>query len=230
MKTPVILLVEDDARMALGLTRILESDGFQVIAAGDGAAALHLATERRHDLVILDAMLPRLDGFSVVRELRTRGDRSPVLMLTAKGAEADKVRGLELGADDYITKPFGVPELLARVRAQLRRARGGAEDVRRLDFPGLAIDCERQTVAGTGGTRDLSTHECGVLRQLAARPGELITRARLLETVWGDDRAVTARVIDWHVTNLRKKIESVTGDAEPRRILTVHGSGYKFAP
>jgi DNA-binding response OmpR family regulator len=230
MTQPTILLAEDDTRMAFGLTRILESEGFTVITAADGAEALAKAGERRHDLLIIDAMMPRLDGFAVVRELRARGDRAPVLMLTAKGAEADKVRGLELGADDYVTKPFGVPELLARVRAQLRRAKGDADRVRSLSFPGLGMDFDRQSVTGPGGARELSTHENGVLRQLASRAGQLVTRAQLLDAVWGDDSAVTARVVDWHVTNLRKKIEGATGDAEPRRILTVHGSGYKFVP
>lgn len=230
MNAALILVVEDDPAMLLGLTRMLEANGFAVVAARTGTAVAALVRDRRPDLVLLDVMLPRKDGFQVLRELRAAGEAVPVVMLSAKGQEADKVLGLGLGADDYVTKPFGVPELLARIRARLRRAERGAGTPDRPSFPGLEIDLGRQTVAGGGGTQELSSHENRLLRILVAFAGELVTRERLLAEVWGDDSTVTGRVVDYHVSNLRRKIEAATGEPEPRRILTVHGSGYRFAP
>ncbi|MEK7411925.1 MAG: response regulator transcription factor [Planctomycetota bacterium] len=228
--SPVILVVEDDPAMALGLTRMLETAGYRVIAAKNGAEVAAIVRDKRPDLVLLDVMMPRKDGFQVVRELRAAGEGVPVVMLTAKGEAADKVLGLELGADDYVTKPFGVPELLARIKARLRRADGGAERIRSASFPGLEIDYERQSVVGLASQQALSSHEVRLLRALASCAGELVPRARLLADVWGDDSSVTDRVVDYHVVKLRRKLELATGEAEPRRILTMHGSGYKFVP
>ncbi|HYE04008.1 MAG TPA: response regulator transcription factor [Planctomycetota bacterium] len=229
-RAPLILVVEDDESMADGLARILEREGWRTEIARDGAAALAAARDRRPDLVVLDVMLPRKDGWQVLRELRGRGAHLPILMLSAKGAESDKVLGLELGADDYVAKPFGVAELVARVRALLRRAAAPAARADRATFPGLDLDFARQRATGSAGTQELSTHENGVLRALVAHAGELVPRTLLLDQVWGDDAAVTARVVDFHVTRLRRKIELATGEDEPRRIITVHGSGYRFVP
>jgi DNA-binding response OmpR family regulator len=225
-----ILLIEDDQRMAMGLQHILLSEGFAVELAADGRAGLAAAERRDNDLLILDAMLPGLDGWEVLRTLRARGNHVPVLMLTARAAEDDKVRGLELGADDYVTKPFGIPELVARVRARLRRAGVRSNDADIADFPGLSIDFARQIVRASAGEAEMSTHESALLRRMILYPGKTVTRAQLLTDVWGDECAVTTRVVDWQVANLRKKIEQATGEAEPRRIITVHGSGYKFVP
>ncbi len=225
-----ILLAEDDAAMAMGITRIMEREGWRVVIARHGGEVAALVKEHRPDLIILDVMMPKKDGFEVVRELRAAGERMPVLMLTAKAQEADKVLGLGLGADDYVTKPFGIAELVARVRAQLRRATEPTDRLARAEVSGLEMDFTRQAMAFRGRSVGLSTHESGVLRQLAARPGELVPRRALLDAVWGGDSAVTARVVDFHITNLRRKIEELTGEPEPRRILTVHGSGYKLVP
>lgn len=228
--SPVILVVEDDPAMALGLTRMLETAGYRVIAAKNGAEVAAIVRDKRPDLVLLDVMMPRKDGFQVVRELRAAGEGVPVVMLTAKGEAADKVLGLELGADDYVTKPFGVPELLARIKARLRRANSDTERIRTASLPGLEIDYERQSVVGSASQQTLSSHEVRLLRALVSCAGELVPRARLLADVWGDDSSVTDRVVDYHVVKLRRKLELATGEAEPRRILTMHGSGYKFVP
>lgn len=231
-----ILIAEDDANIRLGLTVTLESEGYAVTAASDGAQALKLFAQAKFDLVILDVMMPKASGYDVCRDLRGRGERVPVLFLTAKGEEIDKVVGLRLGADDYVTKPFGVHELLARVEALLRRSRtaGGANATRGgLELPAVfrfgAAEIDRNkftaTVRGRGPVA-LTARELKLLDVFAANAGEVLTRDALLNAVWGVDYFGTTRTLDQHVAQLRKKVEAET-DA-PAAIITVHGIGYRY--
>jgi DNA-binding response OmpR family regulator len=225
---PLILLVEDDARLAEGVAQVLASEGFRVERAGDGVGLPARVHTLRPALVLLDVMMPRRDGLAALGDLRAAGSSVPVLLLTARGREEDKVRGFDLGADDYLVKPFGIAELLARIRALLRRS-GGPTAPQQAEFTGLKCDFAAQTVSSKGRSETLSTHESAILRVLAATPGEVVSRARLMEQVWAG-AAVTERAVDFHITGLRRKIAKVTQIEEPARILTVHGSGYKLVP
>jgi DNA-binding response OmpR family regulator len=227
MNHETVLIVEDEPEMILGLRKILEAEGYKVSVAQNGEAGLRAAQSESPALVILDVMLPKKSGFDVVREMRARGDRMPVLMLTAKSQETDKVLGLEFGADDYLTKPFGIPELLARVRALLRRTDLRADRVERISIAGLDVDFKQQVIRGKKGCEALSTHENGILRLLVAFKGEPVSRKKILDDVW-EGTTTTDRTVDFHVVNLRKKIETVTGARSSPCILTVHGTGYKF--
>ena len=237
--TAKILIAEDDANIRLGLAATLESEGYDVTAAGDGAQALKLFGQGKFDLVILDVMMPKASGYDVCRELRARGERTPVLFLTAKGEEIDKVVGLKLGADDYVTKPFGVHELLARVEALLRRARAaGSREAGGTDAKGLpavfrfgAAEIDRRKFTATVGGREvaaLTARELKLIEVFAAKPGEVLSRDALLNAVWGVDYFGTTRTLDQHVAQLRKKVERVA-DA-PAAIVTVHGVGYRYEP
>lgn len=225
-----ILIAEDDANIRLGLTATLESEGYAVVAANDGAQALRLFAQEKFDLVVLDVMMPKQSGYDVCRELRTKGARVPVLFLTAKGEEVDKVVGLKLGADDYVTKPFGVHELLARIEALLRRARtpaAGAEP----DLPAVfslgtaTIDRRKFTAATAGREQSLTARELKLAELFAAHPGEVLTRDALLNAVWGVDYFGTTRTLDQHVAQLRRKIADASGEGP---IATVHGVGYRY--
>jgi DNA-binding response OmpR family regulator len=235
-----ILIAEDDANIRLGLTATLESESYAVTAASDGAQALKFFAQGKFDLVILDVMMPKASGYDVCRELRAKGERVPVLFLTAKGEEIDKVVGLKLGADDYVTKPFGVHELLARVEALLRRSRtsadkgamrgsGGAELPPVFRFGAAEIDRKKFTASVTGREAvALTARELKLLEVFAAGAGEVLTRDALLNAVWGVDYFGTTRTLDQHVAQLRKKVEA---DAEsPAAIVTVHGIGYRYEP
>lgn len=228
MPSPLILLVEDDPRLAEGVAQVLQNEGFQVERAGDGLGLPARVQTLHPSLVLLDVMMPRRDGLSALADLRATGSSVPVLLLTAKGREEDKVKGFDLGADDYLVKPFGIAELLARIRALLRRA-GGPAAPQQAEFNGLRCDFAAQTVFCKGRRESLSTHENAILRVLAATPGEVVSRSRLMEQVW-TGAAVTERAVDYHITGLRRKIAKVTQVEEPTRILTVHGSGYKLVP
>jgi DNA-binding response OmpR family regulator len=230
-----ILLAEDDANIRLGLVATLESDGYAVTAASDGAQALRLFPQEKFDLVLLDIMMPKASGYDVCRELRARGTRVPILFLTAKGEEVDKVVGLKLGGDDYVTKPFGVHELLARVEALLRRTRGNStpenglgNGVTEASFNlGTAVIDRRKFVATVAGrVAALTARELKLAEVFAAHPSEVLTRDALLNAVWGVDYFGTTRTLDQHVAQLRKKIEMVP-DA-PAAIVTVHGVGYRY--
>ena len=226
-----ILIAEDDANIRLGLVATLESDGYAVTAASDGAQALKLFPQEKFDLVVLDVMMPKASGYDVCRELRARGTRVPVLFLTAKGEEIDKVVGLKLGADDYVTKPFGVHELLARVEALLRRGREATPRAAPELPPefriGVAtIDRRKFSVTVAGESTALTARELKLAEVFAARPGEVLTRDALLNAVWGVDYFGTTRTLDQHVAQLRKKIEAVPG--APSAIATVHGVGYRY--
>ncbi len=225
-----ILIAEDDANIRLGLVATLESEGYAVTAAADGAQALKLFPQEKFALVVLDVMMPKASGYDVCRELRARGARVPVMFLTAKGEEIDKVVGLKLGADDYVTKPFGVHELLARVEALLRRAKATMEPAPELPpmftLGAAEVDRRKFTAAIAGRSSPLTAREMKLAEVLAAHPGEVLARDALLNAVWGVDYSGTTRTLDQHVAQLRKKIEA---DPEtPRTIATVHGIGYRY--
>ena len=226
--TATILLVDDEESIQKLLTFPLERDGFRVVPAHDGEEALDRFAQERVDLVVLDVMLPRLDGLEVCRKLRATSS-VPILMLTARDDELDKVLGLELGADDYMTKPFSVREFRSRVRALLRRASAprhepGGDEIIQAD--GLRIDPARRRVTLNGDEVDLTYVEFELVRALAERPGRVFTRQSLLERLWGDSDYRDPRTIDVHVRHLREKLER-----DPRRpeyIFTVRGVGYRF--
>jgi DNA-binding response OmpR family regulator len=218
-----ILVVEDEKRIADFLSRGLQGAGYAVDAAPNGATAVDLIHTTDYDLVILDLMLPRLDGFRVLRTLRAEGLMMPVLILTARGEEADKVRGLKLGADDYVTKPFGVLELLARVEAQLRRNSSPAVE----HVGGIEIDRSTRRVTRDGKGIELAPREFDLLVALADRRGAIASRLDLMREVWGWSDSVITRTIDTHVAELRRKLE--IDPARPRLILTVRKAGYRLA-
>ncbi len=231
-----ILIAEDDANIRAGLAATLESEGYAVTPAGDGAQALRLFAQEKIDLVILDVMMPRKSGYDACRELRAHDARVPVLFLTAKGEEVDKVIGLKLGADDYMTKPFGVHELLARVEALLRRSRAASLPVEtaaalapEFRFGAATIDRRKYTAELPGrAPAPLTARELKLLEAFAARPGEVLTRDALLNAVWGIDYFGTTRTLDQHVAQLRKKVELRA--ESPGSIVTVHGVGYRYDP
>jgi DNA-binding response OmpR family regulator len=227
-----ILIAEDDANIRLGLIATLESDGYIITAASDGAQALKLFPQHKFDLVILDVMMPQHSGYEVCRALRSGGNAVPILMLTAKGEEVDKVVGLKLGADDYVLKPFGIHELLARVEALLRRARASGPTLAVTELPPVfrlgAAEIDRRKFTATIADRiaSLTAREMKLAEVFAAHPGEVLARDALLNAGWGVDYFGTTRTLDQHVAQLRKKVES-TPD-EPRTIMTVHGIGYRY--
>ena len=221
-----ILVVEDDMQIARNLRDYLEVAGFEVTAVGDGSSALASIRGDRPDLLVLDLGLPGIDGFDVARELR-RTSTVPIVMLTARGEESDRIVGLELGADDYLVKPFSPKELVARVRAVLRRTSGttaGAEVLRAGD---VEVDLPKMRARVGGQPVDLTPTEFELLATLAREPGRVFTRGQLLDALHGVTLETYERAIDAHVKNLRKKIEPEPG--RPRYVLTVHGVGYRFA-
>ncbi len=223
-----ILVVEDDPAILTGLVDLLQGEGFAVEQAMDGAAALARHAEARPDLVLLDVMIPEKNGYEVCREIRRTDASTPVIMLTAKGEEVDKVVGLELGADDYVVKPFSARELLARVRAVLRRGKPkeNERDDRPIRFGDVMID--PRTMRGTRGERafDISRRELALLRIFTSREGEALDRVTLMDEVWGVRYEGTTRTLDQHMAGLRKKIED--DPAHPLHFTTVHGTGYRF--
>ncbi len=221
-----ILIVEDEVPIGVGLEEDLRRQGYQAEIATDGEAGLRRGRAEPWDLILLDVMLPKLDGFEVCRELRRAGIRTPILMLTARVQEAEKVLGLDLGADDYMTKPFGIHELRARVRALLRRAGGEPQGVHRVGD--CELDFDRAEARRAGKTNELTAQEIRLLSVFLANPGCVLSRSRLIELAWGVGTHVTDRVIDTHVLNLRKKIEP--DPAEPCHLAGVRGLGYRFDP
>jgi DNA-binding response OmpR family regulator len=219
-----ILIVEDDKDIALGLEEDLTHHGFQVETVGDGEKALRRSRECHWDLIILDLMLPRKDGFEVCKELRQDGIRTPIIMLTAKTHEAEKIFGLEIGADDYITKPFSPRELRARIHAVLRRT--SEESLETYQFGDCEVDFGRGEVRRSGKPIDLSALEFRLLTTFIRRRGRVLSREQLIDDAWGPAIIVTERVVDTHVLNLRKKIEPVP--ERPRYICSVRGMGYRF--
>jgi DNA-binding response OmpR family regulator len=224
-----ILVVEDDPSIRMGLEDTLTAKGYEVDAVARGGEGAERALSGRYDLVVLDVMLPDLDGFEICRRIRaSRGAsrRVPVIMLSARGAELDRVRGLELGADDYVTKPFSLMELLARVASVLRRASGDAAEPIGLAFGDLAIDLVGQ-VARRGGARiELPSRAFAILKVFARRPGEVVSRDVLLDEAWGYDETPNTRTVDNHLVKLRRALEDEPD--KPRWLVTVHGAGYKL--
>jgi DNA-binding response OmpR family regulator len=223
-----VLVVEDDAAILRGLKDNLEAESYEVLTAMDGQAAYRMIVEETPDLVLLDLMLPKLSGYEVCRKVRDEGITTPIIMLTARGEETDRVLGLDLGADDYVTKPFSIRELLARIRALLRRAYPPSDLPDELSVADVVVDFKRYVASKGGQTLELTPKEFGVLRFLAGRTGEVVRRDELLDEVWGYDTEVTTRTVDNHVAALRAKIEDKA--SEPRHLITVHGVGYKFVP
>lgn len=221
-----VLIVEDDQAMAVALRDGFTYEGYSVQVARDGAAGLRLATERGLDLVILDVMLPRLSGLDVCRQLRGAGNNTPIIMLTARGQEIDKVLGLKTGADDYVTKPFSFLELMARVEAVLRRAARPAEQVENAEFGDVEVNFKTFEATKAGRPLELSPREFKMMKYFAEHRGEVVTRDQLLDSVWGYDGLPLTRTVDMHIAKLRQKIEDTPGD--PRHIITVHRVGYKF--
>ena len=228
MKKEMILVVEDDRSILTGLRDLLEGEGYAVATAEDGEEALRAYDREKPTLVLLDIMIPEKSGSDVCREIRTKDELTPILMLTAKGQEVEKVVGLEMGADDYIVKPFGVNELLARVRAGLRRSRTkpASRDSGPIAFEDVAVDAK--TYSGKKGKKTfvVSARELALLRFFLDHDGEVIERFRLLDEIWGIRYEGTTRTLDQHIAKLRQKIED--DPANPRFIQTVHGIGYRF--
>ena len=221
-----ILIVEDEPTIAAGLKDNLEVEGYAVEVVDDGDVALDRILKGALDLVILDVMLPGRDGFAVCREARAAGVRAPIIMLTAKGQEVDKVVGLELGADDYVTKPFSPRELLARIKAVLRRARENAEPGKVYRFGEIVVDTDKFEVTRSGKTIDLTATEFRLLRVLLEHRGQVRTIDQLLDDVWGKDVFLSDRVIYTHLNNLRHKIEK--DPRNPKFLTGVRGVGYRF--
>jgi DNA-binding response OmpR family regulator len=219
-----VLVVEDDPAILRGLTLGLRMERYDVLTAADGDAGYRLARDKKPDLVILDLMLPKMGGFEVCRRLRAEGFGAPILMLTARGEEADRVLGLDLGADDYIIKPFSINELTARIRAHLRRTQMSEPMPDEVRFDEVVVDFRKYETVKDGKTIELTRKEYGVLRLLASRAGEVVTRDDLLSRVWGYESGT--RTVDNHIASLRAKLE--IDPAEPRRLITIHGVGYKL--
>ncbi len=221
-----ILVVEDEPGIALGLEDDLKLEGYDVEVVGDGAAASHRAREGGFDLILLDVMLPGKDGFDVCRELRRAGLRVPILMLTAKTQEAEKVMGLELGADDYVTKPFGTRELRARIKALLRRAGVQNAEIECYRFGDVEVDFRRGELRRRGVPVDLTPIEFRLLDLFVHAAGRVLSRDRLIEGAWGAETFTSDRIVDNHIANLRRKIEP--DPADPRYLRNVRGMGYRF--
>ena len=221
-----ILIVEDDRAILSGLEKNLRFEGYEVITATDGERGSELAWDKMPDLILLDIMLPKRNGYEICRTLRREGRDVPILMLTARGQEMDKVMGLEIGADDYVTKPFGVMELLARIKALLRRVQREGTRVTQLQLGDVGINFETFTATRTGQSIDLSTREIEVLRYLAQNPNRVLSRQAILNAVWGTDYYGTERTVDNFVTRLRQKMEP--NPRKPRYIQTVRGIGYRL--
>jgi len=219
-----VLVVEDNTELAFGLRNNLEIEGYDVSVAADGAVGLAAAKRDTHDLVILDLMLPELDGFRVLKGIRESQLKMPVLILTAKGEESDKVRGLKMGADDYVTKPFGVEELLARLRAAMRRVETSPEPV--IEVGDLRVDLEKRAVFGSGEPVQLTPHEFDLLRLFVQNRGKLLTHSTMLREVWGRAYSDESHYLHVYVSQLRRKIEP--DPTRPQYILTEPGAGYRF--
>ena len=227
-KKPRALVVEDEASIRNGLCDVLVYRGFEVDSVADGQSALHATVDGRYDLMLLDVMLPELDGFSVCEQLRARGERMPVLMLTAKGSEEDIVRGFEAGADDYVTKPFSVRELAARVQALLRRS--GRVPEGRFRAGPFEVDPSRNLARVGDSEIELTTREVRILRLLAEDPGRIVSRRTLLREAWDMNNAdnVETRTVDMHIAKLRKKLGALGGNRGGDLVETVRGGGYRL--
>ena len=221
-----ILIVEDEPAMVAGLRDNFEFEGYEVISAEDGVSGLERALSDNPDLIVLDVMMPRMSGLDVCKQLKARKPSVPIIMLTARGQEIDKVVGLELGADDYVTKPFSIRELMARVKAVLRRVAPHGNPPEVYKFSDVEVNIRGNEVLRDGSPVELSAKEFALLSYFIAHPAETLTRDRLLDAVWGYENYPNTRTVDTHIVHLRQKLEP--NPEEPRFILTIHGSGYKF--
>lgn len=224
-----ILIVEDDVSILTGLVDLLSGEGFTVLSATNGEKALSLYKQNHPDLILLDVMVPEIHGYDLCKEIRKKDPAVSIIMLTAKGKEVDKVVGLQLGADDYITKPFGIHELLARIHAVLRRRQSPAVEKKNKDpfsFGDVHINVKEMTGKKGRASFDLTEREIHLLQLFVEHPDEVLERDKILEEVWGISYGGTTRTLDQHIVKLRQKIES--NPAEPKHILTVHGVGYRF--
>ncbi len=224
-----ILIIEDDISILSGLKDVLVFKSYDVLTATDGEKGYTMAVKEKPDLIILDIMLPKMDGFTLCKKLRDEGNATPILMLTARGEEPDKVKGLDIGADDYVTKPFSLPELLARVRALLRRT--PEEDKESpppasIKFGDVCVDFKKHEAYKGKTALNMSPKEFGILKCLASRAGEVVSRDELLDEVWGYELYPTTRTVDNHIAQLRSKIEK--NPADPKYLITVHSVGYKL--
>ena len=227
MKQETVLVVEDDATLRMGLNATLRSAGFKVLLAKTGPEGVELALNEHPDLVLLDVMLPGMNGFEICEEIRRRDREVPIIMLTAKGEEHDKVRGLKLGADDYVVKPFGVNELLARVDAALRRRRALSKETEQVAFGVIKADFRAHTLEREGEPQEVTAHEMKLLSYFLRHEGALLSRQQILDGVWGADYFGTERTVDNFINRLRTKIEP--DPKNPRHIVTVRGGGYRFS-
>ncbi|HKD14563.1 MAG TPA: response regulator transcription factor [Candidatus Angelobacter sp.] len=221
-----ILIVEDEPNMVAGLRDNFEFEGYEVMSAYDGSEGLSRALSDSPDLVVLDVMMPKMSGLEVCKQLKAKRPSIPIIMLTARGQEVDKVVGLELGADDYVTKPFSIRELMARVKAVLRRSRALPKEEDRYSFGDAEVDLRKCRVTRGGKEIEFSATEFELLKYFVCHSGEILSRDRLLEEVWGYDRYPTTRTVDAHLVRLRQKLEP--NPEQPRFFLTVHGTGYRF--
>ncbi len=221
-----ILIVEDDPALLTGLSESLCGEKYDVSRAEDGQKGYTLAMQNEYDLILLDLILPLKDGFEVCKDLRQAGKNVPILMLTSKNEEIDKVLGLEIGADDYMTKPFSLKELLARIKALLRRAQPAAPGVEDYSFGNISMNLKKMEVEKKGAPVKLSATEYKILKYFVEHEGEVITRDKFLDDVWGYDAFPTTRTVDNYILSIRKKIED--DPSSPEHIVTVHTAGYKF--
>ena len=221
-----ILIVEDEPNMVAGLRDNFEFEGYEVLSAYDGSEGLEKALANSPDLVLLDVMMPKMSGLDVCKQLKAKRPSIPIIMLTARGQEIDKVVGLELGADDYVTKPFSIRELVARVKAVLRRSHTLPKEHDRYSFSDVEVDLRTCVIARAGKQIEFSAMEFELLKYFICNAGEVLSRERLLEDVWGYERFPTTRTVDAHLVRLRQKLEP--NPEQPRFFLTVHGMGYRF--
>jgi len=221
-----VLIIEDEPNMVIGLKDSCEYEGYEVSVARNGKEGLEKASTEKPDIILLDVMLPLMSGIDVCRTLRTRGIETPIVMLTARGQETDKVVGLEVGADDYVTKPFSIKELLARIRAHLRRASKQVVEIDHFTFGDVELNFKKYTARKGGRALELSAREFEILRYLIRRRGEIVTRDQLLDEVWGYVSSPVTRTVDNHIAKLRQKIEQ--DPSAPKHIITVHRLGYRF--
>jgi two-component system alkaline phosphatase synthesis response regulator PhoP len=221
-----VLIIEDEPNMVIGLRDTCEYEGYEVSVARNGKEGLEKAATDKPDIILLDVMLPVMSGLDVCRNLRKRGIETPIIMLTARSQETDKVVGLEVGADDYVTKPFSVKELVARIRAHLRRAAKQVVEIENFTFSDVELNFKKYTALKHWQALDLSSREFEILRYLIRHRGEIVTRDQLLDEVWGYDSSPVTRTVDNHIARLRQKIEP--DPSQPQHIITVHRIGYRF--
>ena len=221
-----ILIVEDEPNMVAGLRDNFEFEGYEVLSAYDGSEGLEKALANSPDLVLLDVMMPKMSGLDVCKQLKAKRPSIPIIMLTARGQEIDKVVGLELGADDYVTKPFSIRELVARVKAVLRRSHTLPKEHDQYFFSDVEVDLRTCVITRAGKQLEFSAMEFELLKYFICNAGEILSRERLLEDVWGYERFPTTRTVDAHLVRLRQKLEPTP--EQPRFFLTVHGMGYRF--